>query len=278
MQFNLFVSKLILIIKYILFTLVIESLLKTILLNKYQINKAIIIMATNKSKLPQIKLNLAYYIRILFIVAFNTVFTSIFSQSQVLFTKLNQSKGLSNDRVSSIVKERNGFVWIGTENGLNRFDGNKIKIYNKQNSALSSNDISDLLIDRNGKIWIATLGGGLNIYNPSTDQFDIYKHIPNDDSSIPSNDLNTIFEDSKGVIWLGTKNGLCIFSPKDQSFKTYKHDQKINYSLSNNDIRSIYEDRQKNFWIGTFGGGLNKFNPQKETFYRIKSSTTIAAD
>ncbi|TRX30126.1 hypothetical protein FNW25_01110 [Flavobacterium franklandianum] len=52
--------------------------------------------------------------------------------------KINQTNGLYNDRVSSIIKEKNGFVWIGTENGLNRFDGNKIKIYNKQNSALSS--------------------------------------------------------------------------------------------------------------------------------------------
>ena len=132
-------------------------------------------------------------------------FSPCFGQSQTIFKKINQTNGLSNDRVSSIVKEKNGFVWIGTENGLNRYDGSKIKIYNKQNSALSSNDVADLLIDHKGKIWIATFGGGLNLYNPSNDKFVTYKNSPNDSSSLPSNELNTIFEDSRGSIWLGTK-------------------------------------------------------------------------
>ncbi|WP_198512295.1 two-component regulator propeller domain-containing protein [Flavobacterium sp. 1] len=195
-----------------------------------------------------------------------------------MFSKINQTNGLSNDRVSSIVKEKNGFVWIATQNGLNRYDGNKIKIYNKQNSALSTNSISDLLIDHKGKIWIATLGGGLNLYNPSNDKFVTYKNIPNDNRSIPSNELNSLFEDSKGTIWLGTKNGMSFFNEKEQTFKTYKFESKNNYSISHNDVRSIYEDGNKNFWIGTFGGGLNKFNPKTGKFIRIKSSSGISPD
>jgi ligand-binding sensor domain-containing protein len=116
----------------------------------------------------------------LFVFFINVVFSPCFSQSQVVFGKINQTNGLSNDRVSSIVKEKNGFVWIGTKNGLNRFDGNKVKIYNKQNSALSSNDIADVVIDRKGKIWIGTFGGGLNLYDPSKDTFVAYKNSPND--------------------------------------------------------------------------------------------------
>ena len=205
-------------------------------------------------------------------------FTPCFSQSQTIFKKIKQTNGLSNDRVNSIVKEKNGFVWIATKNGLNRYDGNKIKIYNKQNSALSSNDISALLIDRNGKIWVATFGGGLNIYNPITDKFITYKNSVNDSKSIPTNELNTLFEDSNGTIWLGTKNGISFFNEKQQNFKTFKFDSKNNNSISHNDIRSIYEDEDKNLWIGTFGGGLNKFNLKNGTFYRIKSSSTISAD
>ncbi len=214
----------------------------------------------------------------LFFLLLQSVFSPCFSQSQVIFNKINQTNGLSNDRVSSIVKEKNGFVWIGTENGLNRFDGNKIKIYNKQNSALSSNDISDLLIDRKGKIWIGTFGGGLNLYNPSNDKFKAYKNISNDNSSIPSNELNTIFEDSKGVIWVGTKNGFSFFNEKEQTFKTYQFDSKNNYSISHNDVRSIYQDSNKDLWVGTFGGGLNKFETATGKFYRIKSSSAISPD
>ncbi|HAH54851.1 MAG TPA: hybrid sensor histidine kinase/response regulator, partial [Flavobacterium sp.] len=156
----------------------------------------------------------------LFFLLLLSVFSPCFGQSQVVFSKINQTNGLSNDRVSCIVKEKNGFVWIGTENGLNRFDGNKIKIYNKQNSNLSSNDIADLLIDRKGRIWIGTFGGGLNLYNHTNDKFVAYKNILNNNTSIPSNELNTLFEDSKGTIWLGTKNGLSAFNEKTQTFKT----------------------------------------------------------
>lgn len=214
----------------------------------------------------------------LFFLLINAVFSLCHGQSQVVFSKINQTNGLSNDRVSSIVKEKNGFVWIGTENGLNRYDGNKIKIYNKQNSALSSNDIADLLIDRKGKIWIATFGGGLNLYNPSNDKFVAYKNILNNSTSIPSNELNTLFEDSKGTIWLGTKNGISSFNEKQQTFTTYHFDSKNVYSISHNDVRSIYEDGNKNLWIGTFGGGLNKFNPTTGKFHRIQSSSTISPD
>ena len=224
------------------------------------------------------KTKLKYYFTSLFSLLICVFFSPCFSQSQVLFNKINQTNGLSNDRVSSIVKEKNGFVWIGTENGLNRYDGNKIKIYNKQNSALSSNDIADLLIDHTGNIWVCTLGGGLNLYNPSNDKFITYKSISHDASSIPSNELNTVIEDSNGVIWLGTKNGISFFNKKEQTFKTYKFDSKNSHSISHNDVRSIYEDSDKNLWIGTFGGGLNKFDPTTGKFNRIKSSSIISPD
>ncbi|MFV8465510.1 hybrid sensor histidine kinase/response regulator transcription factor [Flavobacterium sp. LB1P62] len=214
----------------------------------------------------------------LFSLLVSAVFTPCFGQSQVLFNKINQTNGLSNDRVRSIVKEKNGFVWIGTENGLNRYDGNKIKTYNKQNSVLSANDISDLLIDHKGKIWIATLGGGLNLYNPSNDKFVTYKNSSSDNNAIPSNELNTLFEDSKGTIWIGTKNGLSFFNTTEQTFKTYKFQANNKKSISHNDVRSIYEDGNKNLWIGTFGGGLNKFEPKTGEFIRINSSSNTSPD
>jgi signal transduction histidine kinase/ligand-binding sensor domain-containing protein/DNA-binding response OmpR family regulator len=215
---------------------------------------------------------------ILYLLQLNNNVTVCFGQSQTILKKIDQTTGLSNDRVSSIVKEKNGFVWIGTENGLNRYDGNKIKIYNKQNSTLSSNDIADLLLDTNGKIWIATLGGGLNIYYPSKNTFVYYKNNVSNSTSIPSNELNTLFKDSNGTIWIGTKNGISSFSEKNKTFTNYQFKGWNNNSISNNDVRSIYEDSNKTLWIGTFGGGLNKFNLQTKKVDRIKSSNAISPD
>lgn len=224
------------------------------------------------------KSNQAFILSVLFVILTNTVFVCGYGQSQLIFKSIDQSSGLSNERVSCIVKEKNGFVWIGTENGLNRFDGNKIKIYNKQNSTISANEISHLLIDRKGKIWIATLRGGLNLYYPSEDKFVAYKNRINDISTIPSNEINTIFEDSKGVIWLGTKNGLSFFDERKNTFKTYKFQNKNSKSISHNDVRSIYEDANEILWIGTFGGGLNRFTQKTGIFDRIKSSNNFTSD
>jgi len=133
-------------------------------------------------------------------------------QSVAIFDKIDQSDGLSSNRITSIIKEENGFIWIGSENGLNRYDGNQLKVYNKQNSSISSNNINDVLLDSKGRILIATLGGGLNIYNQLKDEFLVYKNNPSDIMSLPSNQLNTLFEDSNGNLWLGSENGLCLLN------------------------------------------------------------------
>ncbi|MDO5980805.1 hybrid sensor histidine kinase/response regulator transcription factor [Flavivirga spongiicola] len=200
------------------------------------------------------------------------------SQSQPIFNKINQSNGLSNGRVSSIIKETNGFVWIGTNNGLNRYDGHNIKVYNKQNSSLNANDISDLFLDSKSRIWIGTLGGGLNLYNALEDTFTAYKSSINSPESIASNEINTIFEDSKGNLWIGTKNGLSVFKENQNTFTSYAHQSNNSQTINHNDVRSIYEDINGNLWIGTYGGGLNKFAPEKGVFEYIKPSNNISSD
>ena len=200
------------------------------------------------------------------------------SQAQSTFKKINQSSGLSNGRVNCIVKEKNGFVWIGTSNGLNRYDGSKIKVYNKQNNNLSSNDISDLLIDSKGRIWIATMGGGLNLYLPLEDRFVTYINKTEKFSSIISSEINTIFEDSKSNLWLGTKNGLSLFNEKTKTFRSYIYQSENSQSISHNDVRSICEDQKGNLWIGTFGGGINRFNPETEIFQHVNASNGLSSN
>lgn len=194
-----------------------------------------------------------------FIVFFSGIF-SCFSQSQPVFKKINQSTGLSNGRITSMAKEKDGFVWIGTNNGLNRYDGLGIKVYNKRNSTIGSNDISDILIDSKNRIWIATLGGGLNYYNPLNDTFQIFKNIPNNPKSVMSNNVSTLIEDATGLIWLGTEKGLCCFNPINKEFVCYTNQFNNNQTKKSNSITSIYEDKNGDLWIGTFGNGLLLFD------------------
>lgn len=207
---------------------------------------------------------------------FGTSFS--FSQSQPVFKKINQSIGLSNGRITSIVKEENGYVWIGTNNGLNRFDGQEIKVYNKQNSAISSNDISDIIIDSKKRIWIATLGGGLSYYNPKFDSFTNFKNNPKTSKSLPFNNVDALLEDSKGFIWLGTENGLVCFNPDNNQFVSFVNLFNDNQNQKSNVITSIYEDKNHNLWIGTFGNGLFVFNPKSKKTKQIKFNKNQFSD
>lgn len=203
--------------------------------------------------------------------------TVCYGQSQPMFNQLNQSNGLSNGRVTSIAKEKNGFVWIGTKNGLNRYDGFQMKVYNKENSNIGSNDISKILIDKNDHIWVTTLGGGLNLYNPFMDNFEVFKSS-NDTNSLPSNQLNTIYQDSKGNLWIGTEYGLVLFDPKKKLFTSFSKEKGTKTSISHNSITSIYEDKMGRLWIGTFGGGLNLYSIDNESFKKFTTNNGYFSD
>lgn len=197
------------------------------------------------------------------------------AQNQIQFKHISIDQGLSNSRVTSVVQDSLGFIWVGTKNGLSRYDGTSFKVFNQRNSAISSDDISSLKIDRKGHLWIGTIGGGVSIYNPVKNSFVIYNHNIGDETSISSDDVHTVYEDSKGRVWLGTENGLSVFNEISKTFKTYMYQVNNKSSLSHNSVWSIYEQKDNVFWIGTYGGGLNKFDANTETFTRFNHINSI---
>lgn len=188
----------------------------------------------------------------------------IFGQTQPIFQKINQSQGLSSSRITGIVKEKNGFIWVSTQNGLNRYDGHSVKVYNKQNSNIESNEISSLYLDSENRIWLTTYGGGLSLYNKTKDNFISYKKSSENEFSIVSDRINVIIENSNGHFWIGTEKGLCLFNYVENKFYYYPFSQK---KLLN--ITSIYEDKKGNLWLGTFAEGLFLFDPKNKKFTKI---------
>src|SRR5690606_11317443 len=136
------------------------------------------------------------------------------------FRNLNTSHGLSHNKVNCIIQDQRGFVWLGTDDGLNRYDGYRFEIFrhSPSNSAsISGNIITDLLEDKSGVIWIATADGGLTRYDyrmPPSSQFRQFKHSTSDTNSIPANVINAIVEDQQGILWLATSgHGIFRFDP-----------------------------------------------------------------
>jgi hypothetical protein len=206
-------------------------------------------------------------------IVFSTVLLALFffknyGQTQPIFEKIGQSQGLSSSKITGIVKERNSFIWISTQNGLNRYDGHSVKIYNKQNSNIASNDITSLYLDSKNRIWLTSYGGGLSLYDKVNDEFISFKNSVNDTYSIISNRVNTIVEDANGLFWVGTEKGLCSFNYDVDKFYSYAHNAQQHLNIT-----SIYKDKKANLWLGTFEKGLLLFNTESKKFERISEKS-----
>ncbi|WP_420321283.1 hybrid sensor histidine kinase/response regulator transcription factor [Flagellimonas sp.] len=201
---------------------------------------------------------------------------TFFGQHDHRFISLATDDGLSNGNVTAIVQDSIGFVWIGTKNGLNRYDGKHFKIYTQQNSSLSSNDISDLLIDQSGRMWVGTIGGGISRYDLALDSF--VRYTPEEDinrQGLKSSIVHYLFQDSKERVWASTDGGLSLFEEESQSFTTFINSNVKGEMLSEaNNILSFYEDPKGRFWVGTNGAGLYHFDPGTKRFMKYGSNNS----
>lgn len=179
------------------------------------------------------------------------------------------SAGLSQSTVTCMLQDRKGFMWFGTRNGLNRYDGVEFTTYenlNEDSTSLSHSYISYLYEDRTGNLWVGTLEGGLNLYDRDTETFTHFRHSKTNPTSLSFNSVTCIYEDAKQNLWIGTENGLNLFLPDKKSFLHYKHEVGKNQSLADDNVGVIFEDNQYNLWVGTKGGGLERFNSAHKTF------------
>lgn len=188
---------------------------------------------------------------------FSTILRRVISAQDFSFEQLTTNQGLSQSHIGSILMDKKGFIWFGSEDGLNRFDGYTFKHYkhNKADStSINDSYILDMLEDRDGNLWIATTSG-LNLFNREKDRFEHYLD-PKANYSI-----NDIFQDSKGRLWLGTNHGLLLFDFKKNTLKIYlRVDENRRYKHPAN-ISRIVESNDGTLWIGT-EFGLYGFDPE----------------
>ena len=124
--------------------------------------------------------------------------------------QLTANDGFVSSEIYSIIQDQQGFLWFGTaENGVMRYDGNKVRLFESnlgEAQGLSHNDAGNLMLDKDGNIWVGTWGGGANKYDPATGKFQRFSNDPNNVTSLSSNRIQSLFHDSTGTIWLGTYN------------------------------------------------------------------------
>ena len=188
----------------------------------------------------------------------------------IRFDRISIEAGLSQSVITTIYQDNQGFMWFGTQDGLNRYDGYEFKVFKQDPEnpySLSSDFILSIFEDKSGTLWIGTNGGGLNMFNRETEQFTPYLNDPSDPDSLSSNFVSEIFEDHEGTLWIGTiGGGLDQMDRERGRFIHYQNDPEDPKSLGANNVTSIYEDSEGTLWIGTNPGGLNRFDREKNLF------------
>lgn len=196
-------------------------------------------------------------------------FASIQAKSQHYhFSPLTVENGLSEGHVFDILQCRDGFLWIATRDGLNRFDGYNFKVFQQQNDqvhGISSNYVYTIFEDQEGILWLGTRNG-LNRFDPKTEHFKAYTHDPQDPDSISHNTVWTVLEHGEQSLWVATNGGLNLFDKKSETFIAYKSDPDNPNALSHNMLRSIAKD-DKGLWIASLGGGLSRMEFSQEGIF-----------
>jgi signal transduction histidine kinase/ligand-binding sensor domain-containing protein len=197
------------------------------------------------------------------------------------FTAVDPPKESPWSGVFGLAQDPQGYLWIASDIGLDKYDGRKYISYrndSKNPNSISPGKMEKVYADSRGIIWIANYVTGLDRLDPATSIFTHYRHQSGNAGSLVNDTIRAIIEDRQGTMWFGTNGGLDKFDPKTGTFKHFVHRANDPASLSNNQVRVLYLDRQGTMWVGTGGtwagetpkgeGGLNKLDKKTGKFTR----------
>jgi signal transduction histidine kinase/ligand-binding sensor domain-containing protein len=186
------------------------------------------------------------------------------------FEKLGIEQGLSQSSILDMMQDRHGFMWFGTQDGLNRFDGYEVKIYRNvpfDSTSLIEGWSSALAEDADGRLWVATWSGktAINVMDPVTETFHAYVHDPADSTTVTNARARSLLFDRNGALWIAfEQGGVDRMDPASPGkFTHFRYDEEDSTSLNTDWAYSFLEDADGDIWVGTFNG-LARFVPSTE--------------
>jgi len=184
---------------------------------------------------------------------------------------LTTANGLPQGTVMTTLRDSRGFVWIGTEDGLMRFDGQQLVRYSRSQEgtrSLPGNFIWQVVEDPKHDLWVAVKDGGLARWHPESDRFESYAHDPQRADSLASNAARALVVDRAGRIWVGTDAGISILDPASGSFTHLRHENDSRQSLGSDQVYALLMDRGGDIWIGT-ASGVDRWDARSNRITRI---------
>ncbi|WP_444994195.1 diguanylate cyclase [Aliikangiella sp. IMCC44359] len=212
--------------------------------------------------------------QLIFLVC-TTTKANVFELGKRHFQSLNNDMDSNVSRtITEIISDNQGFLWLGTYNGLVRYDGYQFKVYfydAEDPNTIGGNHIRSIWVAKDNKIWVGTMSGGLSAYDPKTDQFTRYVYDKDNSNSISHNRVEAVVGDNQGGIWIGTNAGLNFLNLKTNKITHHTTDTSDITGLNDNHIRSLLIDHNADLWIGSWKG-LNKLKKGGKVFEAVHSN------
>lgn len=194
-------------------------------------------------------------------------------RSDTRFRRISLAQGLSQCMAKAMIQDSKGFVWIGTQDGLNKYDGYQFTVYRPDPAnahSISHNEIVSLLEDKEGYIWVGTFRG-LNRFDRNTGRFTSFRFKANTPGALSHDSVTCLRQTRDGKIWVGTMSGLNRFDAQTGTFTVFRKQKNIPGSLAGDIIISLYEDRTGDLWVGTNQGLSRMPERQKGIFTNYQS-------
>jgi signal transduction histidine kinase/ligand-binding sensor domain-containing protein/CheY-like chemotaxis protein len=212
-------------------------------------------------------------ITLLVFTALYAFFGTVAQTEKIVFKNLTTSMGLSHGDVTCINQDQDGYLWFGTANGLNRYNGIEFSVYNFNNNdttSISNNYIISIYVDKQNNVWIGSKG--LCRYNRDKNNFERIPII-DDQNNLLNNNVTAICEDKQNRLWIGTNYGVYLFDSKTKRFIPYYIDNNRKEKLAN--CSGIVCDKNGILWISSNdskAGGLIRYDPERKisTFYNTQ--------
>ena len=189
-------------------------------------------------------------------------------QPPIYFDHITTEEGLSQNDINCIFQDSQGFMWFGTNDGLNKYNGYKFTIYKpKQDSdnSISSNLIFSIAEDSQHRLWIGTTGKGLNLFDTQKETFTIYQNAPDDSSSLISNYITKVLVDRKDRLWVTTNNGLELMDlkrPEEGFYHLSNNSENTDKTILPSNVNTVFEDQKGHIFVGTSTGAYQITIPE----------------
>lgn len=210
---------------------------------------------------------LTKHILAILIIIYFSLPNSIAQHPELRFNLLNMDDGLSSTQELFIVQDSIGFIWIGSSNGLNRYDGYTFKVYqhnNKDSTSIASNDIFRLFVDSKNRLWIGTVDRGYALYNRQNDNFTNFR-FHDKHKKLHLSSVNAFAEDSYGTIWIAASENLTSFDSNGKTTNYFPEPGNPNSPLEKG-VKNIVSDRNGVLWLIYNDSGFSKFEVKEKRF------------